>query len=229
MKSSIIFDKSSYNKDKLEVNGFHSNWDVFLNDIHIKFYEFKNPRLLIFDYYDSHIHDIDIYTEKHIEKHSEDDLLSNVNLKIRINNDKINDARNEIENLKFFEIDSIVDPYRGVYKFDLNQPIKVTSGSTKIRDYLNLVRSKSIEEIKKVREENLERYETNKQKYNYNRNIEMTSEKVEEIRRELFKKGFCFLLKFKNIFGENVSTPYEFVTIITDFYLDVFEFHELIR
>ena len=227
LNSLIILDKCSYNKDKLEVNGSHSNWDVFLNYIHIIFYEFKNPRLLIFDYYDSLIHDIDIYTEEQIEKLSEEDLFSNFNLKI-MNNNKKKDSRNEIEDLKFFEIDSIVDPYKGEYKFDLNQPIKVTSGSTKIRDYLNLVRSKSIEEIKQVREENLERYEINKKKCNYNRNIEMTSEKVEEIRRELFKEGFCFLLNLKNIFGENVSIPYEFVTIITDFYLDVFEFHGLI-
>ena len=127
----------------------------------------------------------------------------------------------------FFEIESMVDPYREEYKFNLDKElVNMIPGSTKMRDYLNLVRTKAIEEIKKAKEKNLDRYEIEKEKYNRD---DMTSEKVEEMRRDIFKEDFCFLLKTDNIFGEQYSIPYKFVTIRTDFYVDTFDLHELIE
>ena len=62
---------------------------------------------------------------------------------------------------------------------------------------MNEYRSKEIEEIKKAKYENLERYESNKEKYKYDRN-ELTDEKLESIKSELFGEKFCFLLKIDN-------------------------------
>ena len=102
--------------------------------------------------------------------------------------------------------------------------INVKPGSTKIIDYLNLVRSKAIEEINKAKDENLERYVNNKDKYDLN---DSTVEKVQEMKRELFKEKFCFLIKLNN--NSNDTNLIKFYTIVTDFYLDHFDRQEFFK
>ena len=198
---------------------FYTNWNEFLEHIHIIDYKFHSPTMLIVDYYDSLISDIDIFTEEILEKYSENDVLPDepkVDLNDRFNNEKtFKDIENDKYH-KFFEIDSIIDPYRDEYKFD-KVPTNFIPGSTKLHDYVNQIRLKSIEEIKIVREENLQQYENNKDKFKCNRN-DLSPAKVEEMRRELFKEKFCFLLRIDNIF--DVKIPIKYITIITDFYLD---------
>lgn len=127
---------------------------------------------------------------------------------------------------EFFEYKPIVDPYSDEYKYD---NLEITRGSTKMHDYFDLVRSRAIEEIKKVRDENLQRYDLNREKYKYNRN-ELTSEKVEEMRRELFKEKFCFLLGIDDVVRENEdSTRFKCIEVITDFYLDTYDQHKLLK
>ena len=60
---------------KLTIYKFYSDWNAFLDHINIIFYQFKSPRLLISDYYDSLITNIDIYTEELLEKYSQDAIL----------------------------------------------------------------------------------------------------------------------------------------------------------
>jgi hypothetical protein len=62
---------------------------------------------------------------------------------------------------------------------------------------MNLIRSIAIEEINKAKDENLERYEINKEKFKYDRN-NLTVETFQEMKRELFKEKFCFLLKIND-------------------------------
>ena len=218
-----------YKQDKLDHNENISDWNVFLEHIHIIDYKFHSPKLLIVDYYDSLINEIDIYTEEILKKYTENDVLPDepkVNLNDRFNNEKtfkviVNDKYH-----KFFEIDSIIDPYKEEYKYN-NDPIDVKS--KKLHDYVNQIRSKSIEEINKVREENLQQYEINRDKYKYDRN-DLSPAKVEEMRRELFKEKFCFLLKIDDMFVDKIpiKIPIKYITITTDFYLDFFSRYKLI-
>ena len=170
--------------------------------------EFLSPKLLIVDYYDSLINDIDIYTEELLDEYSQNDILP-FKPKIETCNTNI-----DTKNRNFFEIDSLLNPYTADYKNDMS--IELTPGRTKIHDYLNKVRSKSIEEIKKVREENLQRYDLNKKKLKYDRN----DLKLEDLRRELFKEKFCFVLKIYNRYNKPIEILFEMFTIVTDFYLE---------
>ena len=209
--------------EELNKREFYTDWNEFIEDIAKKNYNFHSPTMLIVDYYDSLISDIDIFTEEILEKYTENDVLPDepiVDLNDRFNNE-IN--LKEVENRTFFEIDSIIDPYREEYRFD-KVPINFIPGSTKLHDYVNQIRSKSIEEIKIVREENLQYYEINKDKFKSNRK-DLSAAKVEEMKRELFKDKFCFLLRIDNIF--DVKIPIKYITIITDFYLDHLDLFKL--
>ena len=106
--------------------------------------------------------------------------------------------------------------YKSLYNDEKDPPIvKFKRGSTRIRDYLNRVRSKAIKEANLARKENLASYELNKDKHRFNRETS-----IEEMRRVLFKDKFCFVLQI-NYFNTgsaiNLSNIY---TILTDFYLD---------
>ena len=82
------------------------------------------------------------------------------------------------------------------------------------------VRSKAIEEIKKAQEENLKRYELNRDKYKYDRN-DLTEDKIEEMKRELFKEKFCFLIKVDLIdHGYRSRCLFKLHTIVTDCYFE---------
>jgi hypothetical protein len=112
------------------------------------------------------------------------------------------------------KIDGFKDPYRSEYNYDQNKLLQldVTPGTTRVRDYLEAVRSKTIEELKKVEQHNLNNYELNKDLYKYDRET-LTDEKVEEMRQNLFKDKFAFVIKID-------KSQFEFHTILTDFYLD---------
>ena len=56
-----------------------------------------------------------------------------------------------------------------------------------------MVREKAIDEIRKVQEENLEYYRDNKERFNVDRE-NLTEEKLEELRSNLFANRFCFLV-----------------------------------
>ena len=181
-------------------------WKIFLEQFEEPINEFYNPKLFIVDYYDSLISEIDIYTEELLEKYNENDLLEE--------NPKEKDS---------FENATSINQYKIEYKNELM--IKVTPGSTKIHEYLNEVRSKAIEEINKVKHENLERLEMNKDKYKYDRS-DMTIEKVGEMKKELFKEKFCFLIKVNNCVLECQKSNTELFKlhlIVTDFYLEHYD------
>jgi hypothetical protein len=165
---------------------------------------FKNPKMLIVDYYDSLIRNVDIYIEELLEKYNETDLLPTI-----LKNRNLVPCPDTYDN-----IDGFKDPYSSKYEYgEMVSVVNVTPEVTRTRDYLELVRAKTIEEIKKAQEENLQSYELNKELYKYDRET-LTDEKIEEMRRNLFKDKFCFRMNFDdhNLLRQR--------TIISDFYLD---------
>ena len=177
--------------------------------------QFHSPKMLIVDYYDSLINRIDIYTEELLEEYSEDDVLPKENEPSE--SPWCGDYKEVIDNP--YKID-----YNGILNTE-NQMNDVIPGSTKVHDYLNRVRSKAIEEIGKVRDENLSRYELNKEKFKYSSRDELTEEKIEEMRRELFKESFCFLLRIDRLknnvnFSQYSDCLFKLHTVVTDCYFD---------
>jgi hypothetical protein len=93
--------------------------------------------------------------------------------------------------------------------------VQFKGGSTRIRDYLNQVRSKAIEEANLARKANLASYELNKDNQRLNQ-----VRSIEEMRRVLFKDKFCFVLQIGYFNTESAINLSNIYTISTDFYLD---------
>jgi hypothetical protein len=174
--------------------------------------EFKSPKMLIIDHYDSMIRQLDIFTEELLDKCEEKDL-ENIMPK-----DDFKYKENDDSKSRSNDIDEFEDPYSEKYKYDMNKIVRIDGvppGTTRFRDYIELVRTKSIEELKKAQQETLDSYEINKSLYKYDRET-LTDEKVEEMRKNLFKDKFCFTLQI------NIDSNKKFkqITVFTDFYLN---------
>ena len=147
-----------------------------------------SPTLLITDYYDSLIREIDIYTEEQINRYDDQQQQSSIR---RIGLKYNTDTR------RTFGVETYKNPYRSdkytnldkIRYFTEKKP-EETGGE---RDYLNMVRKKAIDEIRKVQEENLEYYRDNKERFKVDRE-NLDEEKIEELRSKLFANRFCFLV-----------------------------------
>ena len=173
--------------------------------------KFKSPKLLITDHYDEEIRKVDVYIEELLETYKGTDLLQDV----IVQNNLIVESEHK-ENQNSFS-DEFIDQYQSEYNYDQNKlfSLDIKPGTTRIKDYLELVRSKAIDELKKAEQHNLDNYKLNKELYKYDLKT-LTDEKVEEMRQNLFKDKFAFVVKI----DESDKSLLKFHTILTDFYLD---------
>lgn len=183
--------------------------------------EFYTPPLLITDYYDSLISQLDIYTEERIKEINEKGLKKE-KISFRINNFISPKRANPVE--------TINNPYES-QKYTIDRTDISETEITEIlqaEEYLNNARQKAINEIRKVQEENLKYYKANKDKFNVDRK-NLTDEKLKELKSQLFATKFCFLIlnnPTKNVLIEIEKQDmgyydpiFNLHTIITDFYL----------
>ena len=153
---------------------------------------------------------MDIYSEKLLEKYSENDLLPP-------QPDPIAEFRpDELKEPKNFGVEQINDPYYlQTYNYDtITDQINVTPGQTRIRDYVNLMREKAIEKIRKVEEENLELYKS----------IKKIIDKHKPIEEQLFADKFCFLVEIDRLISKGI---FNLFIVSTDFYLNKSEVESL--
>ena len=168
---------------------------------------FYSPSLLIADYYDSLISQLDIYTEERIKEHKEK-ALSQID-----SNNSDEESSNETR-VEKFENRSLK------YKIDRSEFAIVTE-VTQVEDYLNEVRQKAIDEIRKVKDENLDHYNGNKDKFKL-----FSDDNLEELKSNLFANRFCFLVNIKTIGIKCWETTvrngslFKLHIVITDFYLN---------
>lgn len=181
----------------------------------------KSPKLLITDHYDKMIQKLDISIEESLENYNENDLMPSRSSDYKGNHDSESesDSDSESEEEKS-KIAGFKDPHRLKFNYDENKlfHLDVTPETTRVRDYLQLVRSKAIEELKKAEQKNLDNYELNKVLYKYDQET-LTDERIEEMKRNLFKDKFAFVLNIK----EPNKSVFKTHTILTDFYLDLNE------
>ena len=86
-----------------------------------------------------------------------------------------------------------------------------TEESFQAIDYLNQIRMRTIEELKKEQEETLEKYKLNSARFK----SELSEGKsIEELRKELFDEKFYFQVKTKQQIW-----AFSLFTLVTDFYM----------
>lgn len=173
-----------------------------------------NKRLFISDHYDELVNQIDLYTEELLEKIPKDAVITEL--------PRFPSGSNKDDDDWLYKNDETFEgPYSDRYDFSGEEDVevKVVLGETKVADYVNLVRSKAIEEIRKAREENLEQLVMNPPNQNpieieEQEAMDITSdsddsdcivetdlEKVtmEKLRYELFQDKFCFFVMLEQL------------------------------
>ena len=86
--------------------------------------------------------------------------------------------------------------------------------STKVVDYLNRIRMRTIEELRKAQEETLDYYKLNSSQFKLN--------SMDEIRSELFKDKFHFQVLYKPEETKYAETwIFNLFTFVTDFYISL--------
>ena len=161
-----------------------------------------SPKIEIINHFDNLINRIDIDIESSLEKFNDKQLVSE--LLTSSENDRKNFTNKyDYLNVLFFET------------VDSSKPnLDSLPDSTKVVDYLNQIRMKTIEELRKAQVETLECYQLNSERFKADQNI---AKKIDELRSELFADKFFFQLNLtqskKRLWAFNVFT------FVTDFYM----------
>ena len=160
--------------------------------------EMLSPKKEIIDHFDSLINRVDIDIDECLEKYNQKQVLSELKCfdvgkrYVRCQNRIYLNPRSE-KDIKY----EIVDEW---------------PESTKIVDYLNRIRMRTIEELRKAQDETLDYYKLNSSQFKLN--------SMEEIRRDLFKDKFHFQVLYKP--EETLYTNFwifNLFTLVTDFYI----------
>ena len=160
--------------------------------------EMLSPKKEIIDHFDSLINRIDIDIDESLEKYNREQVLSEL--------DCFDVIKRKVRGQNNIHLNGISD------KYIQYETVDEWSESTKVVDYLNRIRMRTIEELRKAQEETLDYYKLNSSKFKLN--------SMDEIRSELFKDKFHFqvLYKPKNPEYKNLWM-FNLFTFVTDFYL----------
>lgn len=196
---------------------------------------FKNPKLLILNYYESLINQIDLSTEEELDRFAKNDQLLQLdkmeNQSISNFQDKTLVYSNNDDNTKIYsiscekctkEIDNYKDPY-----LDVNNEIIIEEfpfarlANLTLNDYLNSVRQEMLIELNRCQSENLEHYET------IRNNLNGLDDEL--VRKSVFETKFCFIHRFNEIvitplthnmpILESNPSPFKMYLFVVDFYL----------
>ena len=206
--------------------------------------QFKSFKMLIVDHYDSIINKIDVHTEELLEKYANNNRTLSEELYQEgdccydffreYEYEHQTDSHQEI--IEFFGVEEFKNPYKFEYKYDSDriEEIKATLKSMQVQKYIETIREKAIELARSAEKENLRLYEENKEKYKSIDLKNLTDEKIREIRSDVFRDRFCFVIKIRDQPNrdeiERILNPIEpklkqkrifkLLTIVSDFYLD---------
>ena len=158
-----------------------------------------SPKIEIINYFDNLINRLDIETDQCLEKYNNEQVLGEVEC-FRTER-KVRNRYNF--RLSFFYTYKLT---RSKNEINENWP-----ESTKVVDYLNQVRMRTIEELRKAQEESLEYYKCNRSNFKPNDQLN------DDFQSQLFKEKFYFQLLFKPLKGE--ESIYNFYTFCLDFYM----------
>jgi hypothetical protein len=153
------------------------------------------PKKEIINHFDELINQVDINIEESLKKYNENQLLGEIVLKERI-------FKSEFE----FELEMFDS-----CKLQVEEAIE-WSESTKVVDYLNQVRMRTIKELTKEQKESVE----NSSQFNHLREEITDENKKEKLKSQLLSNNFCFQIKIQK---PDLSLIFDFFTLVTDFFI----------
>ena len=208
--------------------------------------ESGNHKLIIVDYYDALIRQVDIYTEEKLNIYSNDHLIE-IKEEEKEGNQQIEDSKEfdldtetfesplkEIEE-KAFLPNSVKSLMVSEFAIKINWP-QQRPFQMKAQDYLNFMRDEMIKQIEIAKKETIEHYEAiidgldDKEKLT-DKEMKITKCKYDETIKDEFKnagklreeelKRKLFENKFAFLFSRPYSNlnPFTLYLVITDFYL----------
>jgi hypothetical protein len=166
----------------------------------------KHPKVLVIDYYDNLVSDVDIYAEELLKKTKDDEYFD---LDDYVDDDDDDEGMPDFSKYfyqpieKQFEDTAIVK-----YKFDEDHELfmKDKEKRVKVKDFVHSQRMKAIEVIKAVQKQQIE-------------HLNAAKKKPKTLEEALFTNKFCFLINLEKI--KRIEMPiYKLLTFIVDFYLD---------
>ena len=166
-----------------------------------------SSKIEIINYFDDLIKRVDIDIEECLENYEFDqELTLSELLCFEIKN------RTVISEQKFYLNSSCSNESNQEVQYET---VDEWSESTKVVDYLNQTRNRTVEELKNEQEESLEYYKQNSSYFKSNE-----WKKMDQLRSELFKENFYFQVVYKPK-NKYYSSPWVFnlYTFVTDFYV----------
>ena len=163
-----------------------------------------SPKIEIINHFDELIQRVDIEIEETLKKYNDNPVLEELDsIQIKNNNDELKMGFRFM--IEFFESYKSSDENE-------NKPLDLWSNlkSAKIIDYLNQIRMRTIEELRKEQEDK----SINSSRFNSLINSELTKE---EKKSEIFADKFYFQVKFTR--PDTKSTIFNLFTFVTDFYM----------
>lgn len=176
------------------------------------------PKKLVFDYYDSLINKIDIYTEQLLEKFTSTDTIE-----FRARETTKRDVVYFQKRKESYGIESYNDPYPYQdYKSSDFQITKITRFNYRLLqtyDYLNSTRDQMIEKLREIQTETLRKLDEIKHEVAKINDDEEIHEKLFSL---VFAERFPILLEIKKFNGNNGhrnSIPFKLFLLELDFYI----------
>ena len=169
-------------------------------------------KIEIIDHFDCLINRIDIDIEECLEKYNQEQVISKFKcFDVRQRSVKGQDT------IYLNCWNSIWLSKRFLKKDIQNETVDEWAESIKVVDYLNRIRMRTIEELRKAQEEALEYYKQNLSQFKLNSHSDQS---MDEIRSEVFKEKFHFQVLYKPQDAE-YAEPWIFnlYTFVTDFYM----------
>ena len=159
------------------------------------------PKVEIINYFDSLINKVDIHFEECLENYNQDQVIGDLEcfkklFKHYTTKDRLSSPSIHVKFHDSFELAQKRD--------------NEWSESTKVVDYLNQERLRTIEQLRKGLEESLEYYKENLSQCDF--------ESFDEMKSQLFKDKFYFQVSYQKP-SSIISWIFNLYTIVTDFYL----------
>ena len=167
-----------------------------------------SPKIEIINHFDNLINNLDLEIEICLEKYNNKQVIG------QIQESSVSD-RGKFRNKKcFFNV--------GLFSKIESLENNIWTESTKVIDYLNQVRMRTVEELRKAQEDSLEYYKLN---WSHFKSQQTNNKSIDELKSELFREKFYFQVNFTQ-----TTKPlwyFNLFTFVTDFYMSQSDINSL--
>ena len=159
-----------------------------------------SPKIEIINHFDELIKRVDIDIELSLENYKNEQILGELLLSSE------NDRRNYEK-----EYNNLNVKFHETIGLSKSQTVDLWPESTKVADYLNRIRMKTIEELRKAEKDRLEYYKLNSSHF------ERELIEIDQLKSQLFGEQFYFEVHFT----KKTLWPFSLFTFTSDFYVSL--------